>query len=212
MKKIIPRIIVAASLILLLNGFTVRAYVQPNDKTFNYSIKKGDTLAFLSTRFNSSVGKILELNPGLKSQNFIVGRRIKITAGDGVMIHFVKYGDSLWKISKKHDSTIMSIAKKNYVQNPDLIYVGDVLSIPMTGHDKKPMMHDDKKHMEHKDKKPMMHDDKKHMEHKDKKPMMHDDKKHMEHQDKQPMMHDDKKPMEQPENKPMKHDKNKLME
>lgn len=40
----------------------------------------------------------------------------------GMVIYIVKPGDTLWKLSKKFNSTVDSIAEMNGIENPDLIY------------------------------------------------------------------------------------------
>jgi LysM repeat protein len=178
-RTAISKLIASASLVLSLSAFTIDAYAQPMNKSFNYSIKKGDTIEILALRFNSSRDKIMALNPGLVPTNLGIGSKMKIAAGDGIMIHFIKPGDSLWKISQKHHSTIKILADKNFIANPDLIYSGDILSVPMEHHGKMPMKHDSKIPMENHDKKPMEQHDKTHMK--------QDDTKSMEQPDKKPM-------------------------
>lgn len=46
-----------------------------------------------------------------------------------IVIYFVKPGDTLWKLSKKYNSTVQSIAQINNIENPDLIYPGQRLLI-----------------------------------------------------------------------------------
>jgi LysM repeat protein len=47
----------------------------------------------------------------------------------GMVIYIVKPGDTLWKLSKKFNSTVDSIAQLNGIENPDLIYPGQKLII-----------------------------------------------------------------------------------
>lgn len=44
-------------------------------------------------------------------------------------IYTVQKGDTLSDIAKKHDRTVMDIAKSNGISNPDLIYAGQTLNI-----------------------------------------------------------------------------------
>ena len=39
-------------------------------------------------------------------------------------------GDNLWNLSRKFGTTVSTLAKDNYIPNPSLIYIGDVLRIP----------------------------------------------------------------------------------
>jgi len=42
----------------------------------------------------------------------------------------VKHGDTLWDIGRRYGVSYQSIAKANHIQNPDLIYPGQVFKIP----------------------------------------------------------------------------------
>ena len=42
----------------------------------------------------------------------------------------MKKGDNLWNLSRKFGTTVSTLAKDNYIPNPSLIYIGDVLRIP----------------------------------------------------------------------------------
>jgi LysM repeat protein len=86
----------------------------------------------LGLRFNSSIKEISSLNPKVDPYNLIIGSKIKLSIGSGIMIHDVKKGDTLGEIARKYNSTVNMIAAKNYIADPDLIYVGDVLAINET--------------------------------------------------------------------------------
>ena len=47
-----------------------------------------------------------------------------------MVIYFVKPGDTLWKIAKKHRSTVEDIVRVNNIENPDRIDIGMQLFIP----------------------------------------------------------------------------------
>jgi uncharacterized YkwD family protein/spore coat assembly protein SafA len=49
------------------------------------------------------------------------------------LTHTVVKGDSMWKIAVKYEVGLSEIKSANpHIKNPDLIYPGDVLNIPMT--------------------------------------------------------------------------------
>ena len=47
-----------------------------------------------------------------------------------VIIYVVKDGDTLWKIAKKHGSTVDDIVRVNGIENPDKINIGEKIYIP----------------------------------------------------------------------------------
>ena len=49
----------------------------------------------------------------------------------GVCVYFVKKGDSLWKIAKKYKVPLGLLIKLNKLENPDLIYPGQPVLVPM---------------------------------------------------------------------------------
>ena len=49
----------------------------------------------------------------------------------GCVIYTVKRGDNLWNLSRQYGTTVQSIAQLNQIQNPNLIYPGQRLRIPV---------------------------------------------------------------------------------
>jgi alkaline phosphatase isozyme conversion protein len=47
-----------------------------------------------------------------------------------VLTYTVLSGDALWKIAKKHDTTVNAILELNTIKNPNLIFPGELLIIP----------------------------------------------------------------------------------
>jgi len=136
------RILILTSVVMIMflffsNFFIINANATTSNNSVNYTIKKGDTFYLLSLRFNSSINDISSTNPGIYPQNLIIGSKIKQPIGSGITIHHVKEGDTLWKIAKKYNSTINTIAVKNYIVDPNLIYKSDILAIPQEKHDNK---------------------------------------------------------------------------
>lgn len=109
-----------------------------------YVVASGDTLKALATRFNSTVDSILASNPSITNVNLIYeGQRLTIyvlpatpppatppppTSGQ---TYYVKKGDTLRKIADKLGTTVDAILKVNtQITNPNLIYVGQAITIP----------------------------------------------------------------------------------
>ncbi len=48
----------------------------------------------------------------------------------GIIVYFVRHGDTLWKIGKKYNVSPQLIAQINHLENPDILNVGQRLLIP----------------------------------------------------------------------------------
>ena len=46
------------------------------------------------------------------------------------VVHVVRKGDTVWKLSKRYGTTMQAIILANNLRNPDLIYPGQTLFIP----------------------------------------------------------------------------------
>lgn len=127
------------------------------DGTANYyTVQSGDTLSGIATQFNTSVNTLAHLN-SLSNPNMIyVGQRLLVRQGNtsstsitqnnvvnkpantnqavsnngsAAVTYTVKSGDTLSAIAKRYDTTVNTIASLSRLSNPNLIYVGQVLTI-----------------------------------------------------------------------------------
>ncbi len=94
-----------------------------------YIVRRGDTLARIAARFDTTVDVLLKLNPTITDRNKIyVGQKIVLPAG--VEIYTVVKGDTLRKIAERFDTTIRELLELNpEIKDPNIIYVGQVLRI-----------------------------------------------------------------------------------
>lgn len=104
-----------------------------------YTVKSGDTLSGIAKKYNTTYQKLAAYN-GIANPNLIkVGQRIKIpnvasaapTPAPVVkeVVYTVKKGDTLSAIAKKYGTTYQKIAADNGIKNPNLIRVGQKLTI-----------------------------------------------------------------------------------
>ena len=115
------------------------------DKVFsgNYKkivVRKNDTLDIISSKHDVSIKTILKENY-IKNRNIIYPGQVlqipemvgikdkKIFSGNYKKI-VVRKNDTLDIISSKHDVSIKTILKENYIKNRNIIYPGQVLQIP----------------------------------------------------------------------------------
>ena len=104
-----------------------------------YTIKWGDTLSAISSRYGVSMNYIATLN-NIKNPNRIYsGNKLIIPqCGDfgnmqpessGLTQYIVKKGDTLWEISQKYGVSVNYLVNKNEIRNPNLIYPGQIIKI-----------------------------------------------------------------------------------
>jgi putative chitinase len=107
-----------------------------------YSVRSGDTLGALARRFNTSTDKLAKAN-GISNPNKIfVGQKLVVdgfdapratSKGSGGSSYTVKSGDTLSGIAGRHGTTVGALQKANNISNPNLIRVGQKLTIPGGG-------------------------------------------------------------------------------
>jgi LysM repeat protein len=109
-----------------------------------YIVARGDTVKALATRFQSTVDSILKSNPAITNVNLIYeGQRLTIYAvsappvtdlpvSSGVTYNAQK-GDTLRKIADKFNTSVDALLKLNpQITNPNLIYVGQAITLPIS--------------------------------------------------------------------------------
>lgn len=99
-----------------------------------YTVQPGDTLTRIAARFGTTVGAIVEAN-GLTNPNLIyVGQVLVIPAGVSApspeRVHVVQPGETLYRIALRYGTTVERLMALNGLNNPNRIFVGQVLRIP----------------------------------------------------------------------------------
>ncbi len=134
---------------LLVVALLAPALYQPGaalaqDSGTTHTVRAGENLFRISLQYNTTVAALAALN-GIANPNLIYsGQVLKIpvagsTPQQPVTVtpppatggtYTVVGGDTLYKIALQFNSTITAIAQANGIANPNLIYVGQVLTIP----------------------------------------------------------------------------------
>jgi len=125
----------------------------PSGSTTTYVVQRGDTLFLISLRFNVSISALMAAN-GITNPNLIfVGQRLTIpgagapptatpppgatpaptTPPSGSTVYIVQPGDVLWRIALKFGVSASAIIAANGLTNPNLLFVGQRLIIPVPG-------------------------------------------------------------------------------
>ena len=97
----------------------------------SYTVEAGDTLWGIANQYGTSVTKLVNLNH-LKNPNLIYpGEVLKISENSERTStqYTVEVGDTLWAIANQYGTSVSQLANLNHLENPNLIYPGEVLQI-----------------------------------------------------------------------------------
>jgi putative chitinase len=112
---------------------------QPPPSNNYYIVQRGDTLARIAARFGTTVWAIAQAN-NIQNVNWIyAGMYLVIPSGgypppppqQNVIPYTVRPGDTLARIAAQYGSTVQAIASYNNIWNPNRIYWGMLIYIPV---------------------------------------------------------------------------------
>ena len=101
-----------------------------------YTVKSGDTLSVIANDFGVTVDQLVRWN-NISNPNLITVGQIlyfsdKSSSGSGTT-YVVQAGDTLSGIAARFGTTVAELVSLNNISNPNLIYVGQVLKIQLSG-------------------------------------------------------------------------------
>lgn len=132
------RLIIPANKQVAVKSSSKNSSKKPNPKTSGtatYTVRKGDTLGKLASKFGITTGEIRRLN-GLKNPNRIYpGQKLKVSSassssGGLFKEHLVKRGENLSYLSKKYGVTVSAIMSANNLGSKHVLKIGQRLLIP----------------------------------------------------------------------------------
>ena len=115
-----------------------------------YTVKGGDTLSRIAGQFNTTVNKLATLNDIHNVNRIYVGQRLLVrqpaeqqqqqttpkrtenNTTTNSNTYTVKSGDTLSGIAGKFNTTYTKLAQLNHISNPNVIHVGQVLTLHQT--------------------------------------------------------------------------------
>ncbi len=94
-----------------------------------YTVRYGDTLSGIASRYGTSTSTLASIN-GISNPNWIYpGQVLKLSGSSSTRFYTVRSGDTLSGIAAKFGTTWQALAQKNGLTNPNVIYVGQTLTI-----------------------------------------------------------------------------------
>lgn len=102
---------------------------QATQTSGTYTVRAGDNLSAIASRFNTTVATLQSLN-NIRNANLIyVGQVLKIgRQATNTNVYTVRQGDTLSAIASRLGTSVSSLASRNHISNPNLIFVGQRLS------------------------------------------------------------------------------------
>lgn len=117
--------------------------INNNQSSNSYStiiIPYGSTLSELAIEYNTTIARLVELNNIANPNLIYAGNTLVIPTSESYYtsnsstIYIVKYGDTLSQIALNYNTTVIAIADANNISNVNLIYVGQILTIPTSAY------------------------------------------------------------------------------
>lgn len=127
--------IVAVLATLLTSLVVLPAAAAAVDCAQYYTVQRGDNLFRISLRFGTTVDNLMSLN-GIVNRNLVyAGQQLCVKAGSTQpppvgRLYTVQPGDTLGRIARAFGVNMNVLAQVNKIVNVNLIYVGQVLTIP----------------------------------------------------------------------------------
>ncbi|MBE0689866.1 MAG: LysM peptidoglycan-binding domain-containing protein [Anaerolineae bacterium] len=114
----------------------------PVGNTGTYTVQRGDTLAAVARRFNTTTQNLVTLNGIANINRIYAGQVLRVPAAAIPQVpsqpvptgwggyYYVRYGDTMLGIARYFGVSPWSIAQANGIYNLNLIYAGQALRIP----------------------------------------------------------------------------------
>ena len=111
---------------------TFDKYAKGYEAEMIYTVKSGDTLSGIASKYGSNINAIASLQDIQNKDRISVGQKLYVPVGKSSTssgTYTVKSGDTLSGIATKFGTTTKSLQTKNGISNPDKIYAGQVLKV-----------------------------------------------------------------------------------
>ena len=102
-----------------------------------YKVQSGDTLSEIAARYGTTVNELVNLNE-ISNPNLIYpGEVLRIrgnvsgSSSASVATYTVQSGDTLSEIAARYGTTVNELVNLNEINNPNLIYTGEILRLSL---------------------------------------------------------------------------------
>ena len=119
----------------------------PPPNTTTYTVRAGDTLFNIATRYRTNAATVAQLNGIVNPTLIYVGQQLVVPstasaplapaptataapAPAGDMVYIVQPGETLYRIALRYNMTAWDLASYNQLDTPTVIYIGQRLLIP----------------------------------------------------------------------------------
>ena len=100
-------------------------------ETSVHSVKRGESLARIAYRYNTTIGVLLKLNNLRLNDTLYVNQQLKVPSErEEFSVYVVRRGDYLSKIAGRNGTTVTELRRLNNLQSKNCIYVGQRLRVP----------------------------------------------------------------------------------
>jgi murein DD-endopeptidase MepM/ murein hydrolase activator NlpD len=131
-------LIAGAILVSLIFVPIVHAAPQTQDPTTVYTVQLDDTLSAIALRYETTVQALAQANDIENPDLIHPGQRLVIPSASPTpeptnqeAIHVVQRGETLYRIALRYGTTVQTLVATNNLANPNLIYRGQRLVIPI---------------------------------------------------------------------------------
>ncbi|MFP5254448.1 MAG: LysM peptidoglycan-binding domain-containing protein [Acidimicrobiia bacterium] len=107
--------------------------------TGHHTVRRGETLSAIAARYGTTATELAKANGIADPNRIVAGARLAIPGGGSAAPtpttgrYTVARGDTLGRIASRHGTTISALVAANAIANPNLIRVGQVLTVPTAG-------------------------------------------------------------------------------
>jgi membrane-bound lytic murein transglycosylase D len=136
MRLTIPRTAEAAAALAHRSSTSSRksSSTSPSSTRKTYTVRKGDILSKIASRYKLSVAQLKRYN-GLKSDQILVGQSLRLVASTAstskttTTTHVVRKGDTLSQIAEKYGVGMSDLQRLNGIRSASSIQVGQKLKV-----------------------------------------------------------------------------------
>lgn len=117
----------------ILIGALTLTIAATSSSTFaaTHTAKSGDTYWKISNWYGVTLEDLLKANGATYTSILYIGQKVYIPENISYKTHVVQKGEDLWQLSIKYGIPVNDIAKANNISTSKVLYIGDVLKIPV---------------------------------------------------------------------------------